>query len=60
MGYLQSTIKQKIRFRLGGAHKNKFAVYTNIDWASDKVDRKSILGGVRIFYRGVYSWALKK
>ena len=60
MRYLRSTIKQKIRFGPGGAHENEFVVYTDADWASDKADRKSISGGVGMFYGGVYSWASKK
>jgi hypothetical protein len=49
MRYVRSTIKQKIRFGPGGAHENKFGIYTDADWASDKSDRKSISGGIGIF-----------
>src|ERR1700710_235211 len=35
-------------------------IYTNADWASNKVDRKSVSGGVGMFYGGPISWASKK
>jgi hypothetical protein len=54
MQYLRLTIKQKLRFGPGGAHQDHFGIYTDADWASDKTDRKSVLGGVRIFYRGLF------
>jgi hypothetical protein len=60
MRYLRSTIKQKLRFGPGGVHADSVVVYTDADWASDKVDRKSISGGVAIFYNGPISWASKK
>jgi hypothetical protein len=52
MRYVRSTIKQKIRFGPGGVHENKFGIYTDADWASDKSDRKSISGGIGMFYGG--------
>jgi hypothetical protein len=60
MRYVRSTIKQKIRFGPGGAHENKFGIYTDADWASDKSDRKSISGGIGMFYGGPYCWASRK
>ncbi|KAI1007366.1 hypothetical protein K3495_g860 [Podosphaera aphanis] len=38
MRYLRSTIKQRLRFGPGGAHPDKFAIYTDADWATDKSD----------------------
>ena len=60
MRYLRSTIKQRLRFGPGGAHEDQLVVYTDADWASDKSDRKSISGGVAMFYGGPISWASKK
>lgn len=60
MRYLRSTVKQKLRFGPGGDHQNEFGVYTDADWASDKSDRKSMSGGVGMFYGGPFSWAAKK
>jgi hypothetical protein len=60
MRYLRSTLKQKLRFGPGGEHENQLVVYTDADWASDKTDRKSISGGVAMFYGGPISWASKK
>ncbi|KAF7564387.1 uncharacterized protein PtrM4_152160, partial [Pyrenophora tritici-repentis] len=60
MRYLRSTVKQKIRFGPGGDHQNEFGIYTDADWASDKTDRKSMSGGVGMFYGGPFSWAAKK
>ena len=57
--YLKSTIKIRIRYRLGGVYKH-FIVYSNTDWASDKIDRKSILGSVTMFYSGPITWSSKK
>jgi hypothetical protein len=60
MRYIRSTVKQKLRFGPGGAHENQLAVYTDADWASDKSDRKSISGGIGMFYGGPILWASKK
>ena len=60
MRYIRFTIKQKIHFSLGGVYKNKFGIYIDIDQASDKLDRKSISRGIRMFYRGPYCQALRK
>ncbi|KAI0992615.1 hypothetical protein K3495_g15570, partial [Podosphaera aphanis] len=60
MRYLRSTVKQRLRFGPGGAHPETFAVYTDADWAADKSDRKSISGGVCLYYGGPISWASKK
>ena len=60
MRYIRSTIKQKLRFGPGGAHRDEVGIYTDADWASDKTDRKSISGGVGMFYGGPFSWASKK
>ncbi|KAI0995187.1 hypothetical protein K3495_g12995 [Podosphaera aphanis] len=58
--YLRSTVKQRLRFGPGGAHQEKFAVYTDADWAADKSDRKSISRGVCLYYGGPISWSSKK
>ena len=58
--YLRTTVKQKLRFGPGGANDKTVDVYTDADWASDKVDRKSFSGGVVMFYNGPISWASKK
>ena len=61
MQYLRSTIQQKLRFGPGeGVDSNRFVIYTDADWASDKPDRKSVSGGVGIFYDGPFCWMLKK
>lgn len=57
--YLNSTITQKLRYGPGGVHKN-FTVYSDADWAGDKVDRKSVSGSVAMFYGGPISWSSKK
>ena len=58
--YVKSTIKQKIRLGPGGAHSSHMGIYTDADWASDKIDRKSISGGAGLFYGGPFGWASKK
>lgn len=68
--YLRSTITQKLRFGPGGVQEDvckeygllpdTVKVYTDADWASDKHDRKSISGGIIMFYGGPISWASKK
>ena len=50
--YLQLTIKQKIQYGPGGAHEHELRVYTDADWAGNPTDRKSIVGGVYMFYGG--------
>jgi hypothetical protein len=60
MKYLRSTIKQKLHYGPGKAHEEHIAGYTDADWASDKSDRKSISGGVVMFYGGPISWSSKK
>ena len=57
---LRSTVKQRLRFGPGGAYSQQFAVYTDADWATDKMDRKSISGGVCKYYGGPISWSSKK
>jgi hypothetical protein len=57
--YLKSTVNTKIRYGPGGVHK-QFVLYSDSDWASDKVDRKSISGSVTMFYGGPISWSSKK
>ena len=59
MRYLRSTITQKLRFGPGGVNKH-FVIYSDADWASDKSDRKSVSGGVGIFYGGPFCWSSKK
>ena len=50
MRYLKSTISQKIRYRLSIVQN--LVLYSDADWASNKLDRKSISGSVGILYRG--------
>jgi hypothetical protein len=57
--YLNSTITQKLRYGPGRAN-DTFAIYTDADWAGDKVDRKSVSGSVGMFYGGPFSWSSKK
>ncbi|KAI1006420.1 hypothetical protein K3495_g1801 [Podosphaera aphanis] len=58
MRYLKSTVTQKLRYGPEGA--NTFKIYSDADWASDRTDRKSISGGVAMFYGGPISWSSKK
>jgi hypothetical protein len=57
--YVKSTIQQKLRFGPRGAYDYS-VVYSDPDWARDKSDRKSISGGVVMFYRGPISWSSKR
>ncbi|KAI1006361.1 hypothetical protein K3495_g1864 [Podosphaera aphanis] len=50
MRYLKATVSQKLRY--GPGRGTKFGVYSDADWASDKADRKSVSGGVVMFYGG--------
>jgi len=47
--YLWSIIKSRICFGLGG----KLVVYSNTDYASNKIDRKSISASVGLIGRGL-------
>ena len=61
MRYLRSTIRQKLRFGPGiRDHDSHFVIYTDADWANDKSDRKSVSGGVGMFYGGPFCWMSKK
>jgi hypothetical protein len=60
MRYLGSTIKQKLHYGPGKPDEDHIAGYTDADWASDNSDRKSISGGVVMFYGGPISWLSKK
>ncbi|EDN93221.1 hypothetical protein SS1G_12167 [Sclerotinia sclerotiorum 1980 UF-70] len=70
MRYLRSTVKQKLWFGPKGVQSDickeynmlddTIKVYTDADWANDKQDRKSVSGGVVMFYGGPISWASKK
>jgi hypothetical protein len=57
--YLRSTVTMKLRYGPGGAH-SQFVVYSDADWASDTVDRKSVSGSTAMFYGGPISWSSKK
>lgn len=57
--YLKSTVKQRIRYGPGGEHEY-FVLYSDADWATDKVDRKSVSGSIVMFYGGPTSWSSKK
>ncbi|KAI0995917.1 hypothetical protein K3495_g12261 [Podosphaera aphanis] len=52
-------MKQKLRFGPGGA-REYLTIYSDADWANDKLDRKSISGSVAMFYGGPISWSSKK
>ena len=58
--YLRSTVSQKLYFGPAGKHQDHVGIYTDADWASDKSDRKSISGGVGMFYGGCFCWAGRK
>jgi hypothetical protein len=51
--YLRSTVIMKLRYGPGRAH-SQFVVYSDSDWASDAVDRKSVLGSTAMFYGGCH------
>ena len=53
--YVRSTLKQKLRLGPGGAHSSQMGVYIDADWASNKVDRKSISREVSMFYGGLFA-----
>jgi len=57
--YLRSTVTMKLRYGPGGAH-SQFVIYSDADWASDAVDRKSVSGSTAMFYGGPISWSSKK
>lgn len=57
--YLKSTVKTRIRYGPGGVYDSA-VLYSDADWASDKVDRKSTSGSVSMFYNGPFSWSSKK
>jgi hypothetical protein len=57
--YLRSTVTMKLRYGPGGAH-SQFVIYSDADWASDVVDRKSVSGSTAMFYGGPISWSSKK
>lgn len=57
--YLRSTVTMKLRYGPGGAHP-QFVIYSDADWASDIVDRKSVSGSTAMFYGGPISWSSKK
>ena len=59
MRYIKSTVKQRLTYQPGGAHST-FSVFSDADWASDKVDRKSVSGSIAMFYGGPISWSSKK
>jgi hypothetical protein len=60
MRYLGSTIKQKLHYGPGKPDEDHIAGYTDADWASDNSDRKSISGGVVMFYGGPISRSSNK
>jgi hypothetical protein len=51
MRYLRSIINLKLYYGLKG--HVKLSLYIDVDWAGQKSDRKSTIGGVAIFYRGL-------
>ncbi|KAF7576146.1 hypothetical protein PtrM4_003860 [Pyrenophora tritici-repentis] len=57
--YLRSTVTLKLRYGPGGVH-SQFVIYSDADWASDMVDRKSVSGSTAMFYGGPISWSSKK
>ncbi|KAF7568846.1 hypothetical protein PtrM4_112490 [Pyrenophora tritici-repentis] len=57
--YLRSTVTMKLRYGPGGVH-SQFVIYSDADWASDMVDRKSVSGSTAMFYGGPISWSSKK
>ena len=57
--YLRSTVTMKLRYGPGGEH-SQFVIYSDADWASDIVDRKSVSGSTAMFYGGPISWSSKK
>lgn len=57
MRYIRSTIQQKLRYGTSSEdHDDHFVIYTDADWANDKTDRKSVSGGVGMFYGGPFCW----
>ena len=57
--YLKSIVNTKIRYGPGGVYK-QFVLYSDSNWASNKVNRKSISGSVIMFYDGLILWLSKK
>ena len=60
MRYLRQTYQGKLRYGPGGDFEDNFVIFTDADWASDKADRKSISGGIAMFYGGPQAWASRK
>ncbi|TVY52954.1 Retrovirus-related Pol polyprotein from transposon TNT 1-94, partial [Lachnellula suecica] len=57
--YLQSTINQKIRYRLVADLDSNLKLYSDADWANIQ-GRKSISGHVAMLYKGPVAWGSKK
>ena len=58
MRYLWSTIKLRLRFGPGG--DSRLVVYSDADYATDKIDRKSISGAVGTLWGAAIFWLSRK
>ena len=55
--YIIELLNRYIRY---GGSRHDIIVYSDADWANNKLDRKSVSGGIIIFNRGPISWYSKK
>ena len=56
--YIGWTIDSRIRY--GPTAKGRLVLYSDADWAGDRVDRKSTSGHVAMLYGGPISWGSRK
>ncbi len=56
--YIGGTIDLRIRY--GPSVRGRLVLYSDADWAGDKIDRKSTSGHVAMLYGGPISWGSRK
>ena len=58
MRYLRSTVKLQLRFGPGG--DSRLVVYSDANYATDKMDRKSISGAIGTLWGAAIFWLSRK